>query len=46
MVQQRLKLEAVPKPADAADAAAIALCHCSVAPFIASRNAAMSRSAL
>jgi crossover junction endodeoxyribonuclease RuvC len=46
MVQQRLKLEAVPNPADAADAAAIALCHCSVAPFIASRNAAMSRSAL
>jgi crossover junction endodeoxyribonuclease RuvC len=44
MVQQRLGLESVPKPADAADAAAIALCHCSIAPFIASRNAAIARS--
>jgi crossover junction endodeoxyribonuclease RuvC len=44
MVQQRLRLEAVPQPADAADAAAIALCHCSIAPFIASRNAAIARS--
>lgn len=43
MVQQRLGLAAVPEPADAADAAAIALCHCAVAPFAASRDAAMSR---
>ena len=41
MVQQRLSLAAVPEPADAADAAAIALCHCSMAPFVASRAAAM-----
>ena len=27
MVKQRLKLNSIPKPADAADAAAIALCH-------------------
>ncbi|MGA0862710.1 MAG: crossover junction endodeoxyribonuclease RuvC [Ilumatobacteraceae bacterium] len=33
MVQRRLGLDRAPKPADAADAAAIALCHCSVAPF-------------
>lgn len=45
MVQQRLRLESVPQPADAADAAAIALCHCSIAPFIASRDAAIARSA-
>ncbi len=44
MVQQRLRLESVPQPADAADAAAIALCHCSIAPFIASRDAAIARS--
>ena len=44
MVQQRLRLEAVPQPADAADAVAIALCHCSIAPFIASRDAAIARS--
>jgi crossover junction endodeoxyribonuclease RuvC len=44
MVQQRLHLESVPQPADAADAAAIALCHCSMAPFIASRDAAIARS--
>jgi crossover junction endodeoxyribonuclease RuvC len=44
MVQQRLRLESVPQPADAADAAAIALCHCSIAPFIESRNAAIARS--
>ena len=34
MVQQRLGLTAVPKPADAADAAAIALCHCATASFV------------
>jgi crossover junction endodeoxyribonuclease RuvC len=44
MVQQRLNLATVPQPADAADAAAIALCHCSIAPFIASRDAAIARS--
>lgn len=33
MVQQRLRLSRPPEPADAADAAAIALCHLSVAPF-------------
>ena len=43
MVQQRLSLESIPEPADAADAAAIALCHCAVAPFVASRDAALSR---
>lgn len=44
MVQQRLRLEAVPEPADAADAAAIALCHCSIAPFMASQRDAIARS--
>lgn len=34
MVQRRLGLDRAPKPADAADAAAIALCHCSVSPFV------------
>jgi crossover junction endodeoxyribonuclease RuvC len=43
MVQQRLSLDTIPQPADAADAAAIALCHCSIAPFIASRDAAVAR---
>lgn len=32
MVMMRLGLNAVPKPADAADAAALALCHLAVAP--------------
>jgi crossover junction endodeoxyribonuclease RuvC len=32
MVQMRLGLPNVPKPADAADAAALALCHLAVAP--------------
>lgn len=43
MVQHRLGLTAVPKPADAADAAAIALCHASVAPFTEARRAALAR---
>ena len=43
MVQQRLGLSALPKPADAADAAAIALCHVSVAPFVERREAAVAR---
>ena len=33
MVQLRLGLATVPKPADAADAAALALCHLAVAPM-------------
>lgn len=33
MVQTRLKLTQLPKPADAADAAALALCHLAVAPM-------------
>lgn len=33
MVQRRLGLSVLPTPADAADAAAIALCHLAVAPF-------------
>jgi len=33
MVQTRLKLSKPPKPADAADAAALALCHLAVAPI-------------
>lgn len=45
MVQQRLGLSSIPQPADAADAAAVALCHCSIAPFIASQQNAVVRSA-
>ena len=33
MVQRRLGLRVLPKPADAADAAAIALCHMAVSPL-------------
>jgi crossover junction endodeoxyribonuclease RuvC len=33
MVQARLKLSQPPKPADAADAAALALCHLAMAPM-------------
>ena len=33
MVQARLKLATLPKPADAADAAAIALCHLAMSPI-------------
>lgn len=35
MVKQRLKLNSIPKPADAADAAAIALCHIASSPLMA-----------
>ena len=42
MVQRRLGLDRAPKPADAADAAAIALCHCSVAPFRAAVSASIA----
>lgn len=43
MVQRRLGLDRAPRPADAADAAAIALCHCSVSPFAAALAAAGRR---
>lgn len=33
MVQARLQLSALPRPADAADAAALALCHLAMAPL-------------
>ena len=33
MVQQRLRLSSLPTPADAADAAAIALCHLAMSPI-------------
>jgi crossover junction endodeoxyribonuclease RuvC len=33
MVQQRLKLATVPEPPDAADAAALALCHLAMSPM-------------
>jgi crossover junction endodeoxyribonuclease RuvC len=33
MVQRRLGLSVLPTPADAADAAAVALCHLAVAPL-------------
>ncbi|MEY4361890.1 MAG: crossover junction endodeoxyribonuclease RuvC, partial [Actinomycetota bacterium] len=33
MVQIRLGLTSVPKPADAADAVALALCHLAISPF-------------
>jgi crossover junction endodeoxyribonuclease RuvC len=42
MVQARLGLATPPRPADAADAAALALCHLAVAPFRA-RLAAVPR---
>ncbi len=35
MVKERLKLNSIPKPADAADAAAIALCHIASRPLSA-----------
>ena len=35
MVQARLRLSSTPKPADAADAAALALCHLAMAPLVA-----------
>lgn len=40
MVQTRLGLTAPPRPADAADAAALALCHLAMAPMRASIRAA------
>jgi crossover junction endodeoxyribonuclease RuvC len=44
MVQARLGLHAVPEPPDAADAAALALCHLAMAPYQA-KVAAGSRAA-
>jgi crossover junction endodeoxyribonuclease RuvC len=43
MVQARLRLAAPPKPADAADAAALALCHLATAPMRARVNAALEK---
>lgn len=40
MVQTILGLAAPPKPADAADAAAVALCHLAHAPLVAARKQA------
>ncbi len=40
MVQARLKLTAPPRPADAADAAALALCHLASAPLLERLRAA------
>ncbi|HRE03520.1 MAG TPA: crossover junction endodeoxyribonuclease RuvC, partial [Ilumatobacteraceae bacterium] len=41
MVQARLGLTSVPKPADAADAAALALCHLAMSPVRKRTNAAV-----
>jgi crossover junction endodeoxyribonuclease RuvC len=43
MVQARLRLASPPKPPDAADAAALALCHLASAPMRARLAAAMQR---
>ena len=43
MVQARLGLAEVPKPPDAADAAALALCHLASAPMRAQIAAALAR---
>ena len=45
MVQRLLGLAAPPRPADAADAAALALCHLAHAPVRAALAAAVARSA-
>lgn len=42
MVQSRLGLKCAPKPADAADAAAIALCHLAMAPMRAAVRSAQA----
>ena len=42
MVQARLGLTAIPKPADAADAAALALCHLAMAPLRTRSDAALA----
>jgi crossover junction endodeoxyribonuclease RuvC len=43
MVQARLRLASPPQPADAADAAALALCHLASAPMRAQIAAALAR---
>ena len=43
MVQMRLGLAGLPKPADAADAAAIALCHLAMSPSLVGAATAESR---
>ena len=45
MVKQRLGLNTIPKPADAADAAAIALCHIASSPLEQKINSAKAQSA-
>lgn len=45
MVQRRLGLSALPEPADAADAAAIALCHLAASPLTSSIASAQGASA-
>ncbi len=45
MVQIRLGLSTVPKPADAADAVALALCHLAVSPYSSRVAAAMGAKA-
>ena len=46
MVQARLHLSALPQPADAADAAALALCHLAMSPTLGARRAAASHAAV
>ena len=46
MVQARLHLSALPQPADAADAAALALCHLAMSPTLGTRRAAASNAAV
>jgi crossover junction endodeoxyribonuclease RuvC len=43
MVQMRLGLAGLPKPADAADAAAIALCHLAMSPGLVGAATAEGR---
>jgi len=45
MVQARLQLSTIPEPADAADAAALALCHLAMAPMGQRLRAASTRTA-
>ena len=46
MVQARLHLSALPQPADAADAAALALCHLAMSPTLGARRAAAANAAV
>ena len=45
MVQARLGLTSPPQPADAADAAALALCHLAMAPMRGAIAAALAEAA-